>query len=86
MPEISRFFGIVIAIFYDDHNPPHIHVRYGGEKASIAIRDLSILEGHLTPRVIGLVTEWMSLHKEELLKDWENAMEKKPLFPITPLA
>ncbi len=85
MPEISRFFGIVIAIFYDDHNPPHIHVRYGGDKASIAIRDLSVLDGHLPPRVMGLVMEWVSLHKEELLKDWENAREKKPLFPITPL-
>ncbi len=55
MPEISRFFGIIIAMFYDDHNPPHFHARYGGYKASISINDFAMLEGYLPPRALGLV-------------------------------
>ena len=85
MPEISRFFGIVIAIFYADHNPPHFHVRYEGHKAVINIKDLTIKEGSLPARVLGLVIEWASIHKEELNKDWELAREKKPLMSIEPL-
>jgi len=85
MPEISRFFGIVIAIFYADHNPPHFHARYGDSKAVIKIDDLTILEGFLPPRVLGLVTEWASIHKKELLDDWELARNKKPLISIKPL-
>lgn len=85
MPEICRFFGIVIAIFYDDHNPPHFHARYGDNKAVVKIDDLSILDGFLPPRVLGLVMEWAAIHKEELLKDWDLARESKPLIPIKPL-
>ena len=57
MPEICRFFGIIIAIFYEDHPPPHFHVRYGGQQAIIAIETLQLLEGRLSPRVLGLVVE-----------------------------
>ena len=85
MPEISRFFGIIIAIFYSDHNPPHFHARYGSNKAVIKIDDFKILEGYLPPRVLGLVMEWAFIHKEELLKDWELAERQKPLLPIEPL-
>ena len=85
MPEISRFFGIIIAMFYDDHAPPHFHVRYGEQKAIIAIDTLTILRGQLAPRVRGLVLEWAALHKEELLEDWTLAKNQAPLKKIQPL-
>src|SRR3990172_3852204 len=85
MPEISRFFGIVIAMFFDDHNPPHFHARYGSYSITIKIEDFAILEGHLPPKALGLVIEWADIHKEELFKDWELAKDQKPLFPIEPV-
>jgi hypothetical protein len=85
MPEISRFFGIIIAIFYDDHNPPHFHARYNGEKVSIEIKSLKVLEGSISPRALGLVIEWATLHKEELLKDWDLAKSNQPPEKIEPL-
>lgn len=85
MPEISRFFGIIIAMFYDDHNPPHFHAKYGNYKAAIKIKDFTVLEGFLPPRAMGLVVEWAAIHKDELLMDWETAKDKRPLFPIEPL-
>ncbi len=85
MPEISRFFGIIIAMFFDDHNPPHFHARYGNDNAVIKITDLTVLEGYLQPRALGLVMEWAAIHKDELLNDWELAKNKKPLFPVEPL-
>jgi len=60
MPEISRFFGIIITMYYNDHAPPHFHVRYGQQKALIAIESLSVLQGNLKPRTLGLVVEWAS--------------------------
>lgn len=71
MPEISRFYGIIIAMFFDDHNPPHFHARYAGKKAAIEIESLHILEGSLPPRALGLVIEWASQHKVELYDNWE---------------
>jgi len=85
MPEISRFFGIIIAMFFDDHNPPHFHARYGNDNAVIKIPDLTVLEGYLQPRALGLVMEWAVIHRDELLSDWELAKNKKPLFPVEPL-
>ena len=85
MPEISRFFGIVIAMYYDDHNPPHFHARYSEHKVSVAIKDFVILEGSLPPRVIGLVIEWAALHRDELMADWERARDNQPLAEIKPL-
>lgn len=86
MPEISRFLGIVIAIYWKEHGVPHFHAKYGEQRASFAIDDLKRLEGTLPPRVTGLVLEWVSLHREELMVDWNLAMDKKPLRPIEPLA
>ncbi len=85
MPEISRFFGIIIAMFYNDHSPPHFHVRYGGERALIAIESLALLEGKLSPRALGLVTEWASIHQAELMEDWSLARAQSPLKTIEPL-
>jgi hypothetical protein len=85
MPEISRFFGIIIAMFWDEHNPPHFHARYGQFKASIDIDSLKVLEGKLSPRALGLVVEWASQHKKELMINWEKARNDKPLKKIEPL-
>ena len=85
MPEISRFFGIVISINYNDHAPPHFHARYGGYKAIIDIQLVSLLEGSLPTRVLGLVTEWAGQHRAELLADWELARQNAPLNRIPPL-
>ena len=85
MPELSRFLGIIIAMYYREHNPPHFHVRYNEYKAAIAIKDLGILEGKLPPKVFGLVIEWASQHQDELLADWERAERLEALKPIAPL-
>lgn len=85
MPEISRFFGIVIAIYWQEHGVPHFHAKYGGYRASFAIEDLRLLEGKLPPRAMALVVEWAAIHREELLDDWHLAIKKKPLKSIRPL-
>jgi hypothetical protein len=85
MPEISRFLGIIITMYYNDHPPPHFHVRYNQQKAIIDIENLSILEGKLTPRILGLVIEWAAIHKTELLNNWQRAREQNPLEKIEPL-
>ena len=85
MPEICRFYGIIIAMFYGDHNPPHFHARYGEDKIIIKIADFSVLEGHLAPRALGLVMEWSALHQQELAYNWELAQANEPLTAIKPL-
>jgi hypothetical protein len=85
MPEVSRFFGIVVQMYYADHEPPHFHVRYSGQKALIAIETLSVLTGRLSPRALGLVTEWAALHQAELMEDWILARAEAQLKPIDPL-
>ncbi|PVE44168.1 DUF4160 domain-containing protein [Limnohabitans planktonicus] len=85
MPEISRFFGIIITMYYDDHNPPHFHVRYNEHKAEISISNLALLAGRLPPRVMGMVMEWASLHQTELVADWALACEEAELKKIAPL-
>ena len=85
MPEISRFLGIVIAMFYNDHEPPHFHARYGGRRATIEIETLTLLDGSLPPRVLGLVIEWAALHRPELKENWERARRQAPLSTVTPL-
>ncbi|HET8946817.1 MAG TPA: DUF4160 domain-containing protein [Candidatus Polarisedimenticolia bacterium] len=85
MPEICRFFGIIITMYYNDHVPPHFHARYGGERASIGIESLQVLDGSLSPRALGLVMEWASVHRRELMIDWLLAQSRSPLKPIDPL-
>lgn len=85
MPELSRFFGVVIAIYYADHQPPHFHVRYGDQKAVIEIEALTLLRGRLTPRAFGLVMEWSAAHQDELRENWDRARRHEPLEPIEPL-
>ena len=85
MPEISRFFGIVIKMYWDDHNPPHFHAFYAGEQALIDIMTLSLFAGRLSPRALGLVIEWANLHQQELLADWDRARDQQSLEKIDPL-
>lgn len=82
MPEICRFLGIVVSMYFDEHNPPHFHVRYNDYRAVIAIRSLNLLEGYLPARVRGLVEEWAEQHQQELLMMWST----KEFHKITPLA
>lgn len=85
MPELSRFFGIIIAMYYNDHAPPHFHAKYGGEQASIRIDTGQILDGALGTRALRLVDEWRLLHEAELLDDWNRAQARQPLCRIEPL-
>ncbi len=85
MPEISRFLGIIVTMYYSEHPPPHFHVRYGGHKAVLAIESLSLLRGNLPPRVHGLVVEWAAMHRDKLLDNWELAKAQQPLTAIDPL-
>ena len=85
MPRLSEFFGIIIAMYYSDHWPPHFHARYGEHEATIRVDTLEILEGSLPIRAFGLVLEWAALHRDELRADWDRAREGVPLLPISPL-
>jgi len=85
MPEISRFFGIVITMNFDDHSPPHFHVKYGGQRATFKIESLIFDKGSLPPRVRGMVLEWAVIHNEELILNWALAEKHKPLRKIKPL-
>ena len=84
MPIISRFFGIIIYIYWKDHAPPHFHAKYGDDEIVVEIRTGNI-SGNMSNRAIKLVQEWRQLHKNELLQDWKLAEQKKALFAIKPL-
>lgn len=84
MPEISRFLGIVIAIFYKDHEPPHFHAVYGDFEITVDIVT-GVIGGQFPRRALRHVLEWYELHREELLEDWELARNRQPLKKIAPL-
>ena len=85
MPIISRFLGILIALYWNDHTPPHFHAKYSGDEAVIDIKTGDVLKGLLSKRVLGLVEEWRRLHVNELMQDWKLARQRKPLRYISPL-
>ncbi len=85
MPRISQFFGIVIAMYFNDHAPPHFHAIYGEHEAAVAIETLEILEGSLPRRATALVLEWSALHRDELRFNWRRARDGFPLDRIAPL-
>ena len=85
MPTISSFYGILIQMFFDDHAPPHFHVKYGEFKAVVDIQNLSVIRGALPRRAQGLVLDWAELHQQELLDDWQlcvNSQQPKPIAPL----
>ena len=88
MPTISMFYGILVAIMFEDndrHHIPHFHVRYQNFKASIAIEDGSVLAGNFPPKQLKLVQAWVEIHRDELFADWELATNGEELFRIPPL-
>jgi hypothetical protein len=85
MPEISRFLGIVITMYFNDHNPPHFHVRYSEMRATISIHTLEVTAGELPARVLGLVSEWATIHRAELLENWTQLASSGTLKRIEPL-
>ena len=85
MPEISRFYGILIKMYFIDHNPPHFHAEYGEYRAEYNIHTLEIIDGKLPGRANALVLEWAALHRDELLENWEKAQQAERLKKIRPL-
>jgi hypothetical protein len=85
MPELSRFFGIIIRMFYDDHPPPHFHAKYGEYQAKIAIETGEVIAGRLPRRAMGLVWEWWELHRDELLLCWKQTRDQQEPNSIPPL-
>lgn len=85
LPKLSEFFGISIYVYWRDHGPPHFHAWYAGQKTSISIDDLSVIDGRLAPRALGLVMEWASLHRGELRDAWREASRHETPDPIEPL-
>ena len=85
MPTISRFFGIVVAMFFDDHGPPHFHARHAGGTAKVRIDTVEVIESSLGRRQLRLVLAWAELHQDELLENWRLARAGETLREIEPL-
>jgi hypothetical protein len=84
MPEISRFLGIVIRMFYRDHAPAHFHAEYGDYEITVAI-ETGVVEGRFPRRALKAVLEWAEMHRDDLLANWHLARLEQPLNPIEPL-
>ncbi|MDJ0755781.1 MAG: DUF4160 domain-containing protein [Ardenticatenaceae bacterium] len=85
MPQISRFFGIVIYMYFNDHAPPHFHAEYAGDEAVYTIETLETLRGQLPRRAHSMVVEWASLNRYELMDNWHRARRMEALEQIDPL-
>ncbi len=88
MPVISTFYGILILMYYFDnrrHHQPHIHVQCGGEEAVISIPEGEVIEGSLRSSKLRLVQAWIEIHRDELMEDWNLAINGQPIFKIEPL-
>lgn len=85
MPRISEFYGIVIAMFYNDHEPPHFHVVYAEHRATVRIDPIEMLSGSLPRRATNLVSEWATMHQRELADNWRRARDHAALQRIEPL-
>lgn len=85
VPTISRFYGIVIRMYFSDHPPPHFHAFYAGEEAVVVIATGEILRGVLPERALRMVREWTTVHREELSANWQRLQEPGQPLPIDPL-
>jgi hypothetical protein len=85
MPELSRFFGISIRMYFDDHQPPHFHAIYSGAEAEVGLDPVALLRGRLPRRALGMVMEWAVTHQRELLDDWELVRHDQAPRGIAPL-
>lgn len=84
MPEISRFLGVIMTMYYNDHPPPHFHAKYGDYEAVVDIQH-GVVEGRFPRRALRLVLEWYEIHKGELTDDWLLKEQRRPLKKIEPL-
>ena len=85
MPEVSRFFGIVIRMYFDEHMPPHFHAIYAGDEIEVGIDPIAVHQGGLPQRALSMVVEWAALHQRELLADLERLRHDQPAAKIAPL-
>ncbi|TWU00558.1 hypothetical protein Pla108_15100 [Botrimarina colliarenosi] len=85
MPVISRFYGIAVKMYYNDHAPPHFHATYSGNEAVIEIETSALLRGGLPNRALDLIVEWVELHRDELRANWDRARHAESLDAIDPL-
>ena len=85
MPELARFYGIVIRMYYADHAPPHLHASYGSDEVVIDIEAVAVMAGRLPPRALGLVVEWVTIHQQELRVAWRRASRHEAPGAIDPL-
>jgi len=85
MPELSRFYGIIIRMFFKDHFPSHFHAFYQDCEAIISIEDGSVIKGKLPQRAQAMVEEWRKLHVSELKENWDLGRKPEPMYPIKPL-
>ena len=84
MPEISRFYGIIVFMNFKDHEPPHFHAKYQDQEVVIEI-ETAIVQGRMAKRGLRMLFEWSEIHREALLDNWERAKARKPLVMIPPL-
>ena len=85
VPRISEFYGIVIEMYFADHPPAHFHARYSGDEALIVIETGEVFAGSLPSRALRLVREWLDLHRDELVANWERASAGQPTERVAPL-
>jgi hypothetical protein len=85
VPSISRFHGIVISMYFDDHAPPHFHARAAGREAKVRIDNLEVIESKLPRRQLAMVRTWAGLHQDELEENWRRARNDEKLIQIEPL-
>lgn len=85
MPELCRFLGMIIRMYWDDHPPPHMHVEYQGQQALVRIDTFEVMQGTLPRRAHALLIEWALLHRAELAANWQAAQDGEPMQPIAPL-
>lgn len=85
MPEISRFFGIVIRMYFDDHDPPHFHATYEGREAQVGIDPITLIAGGLPSRALSMIFEWAAVHQRELAANWRRLRSAQPSERIKPL-
>ena len=85
MPEISHFFGVIIRMYFDEHEPPHFHAIYGDDEAQVGIDPIHVLRGELSSRAVSMVVEWAALHQRDLMDNWQRLRADQPTRKIQPL-
>jgi hypothetical protein len=85
MPTLSLFYGILIRMYWQEHNPPHFHALYGNDEVLINIVTLEVAKGGFPRRALALVLEWAALHRQELMEAWEQCGRNQTPQPIDPL-